>query len=384
MDKKMGLIKPFLFFLGLLLLLDHESFAASLPKSTQQMLKKLKLNPSILADVDQELTVPDKWVKRAREEGKLRVTATWRPAEVKAIFAPFHERYPFINVDYSGGTRTQKLKVLLAYKMSGRIMTDVIFGIGGNFARWKEANALEDMRNLPGFNNIPGKARDPNGLRIGISRNHWCMSYNTRLVKKEELPKRWEDLLTSPIWRGGNLALGNRPESWVIYLWQGKGENWAKDFVTKLFTKVKPQLRKEGLGALVQLVAAGEFHAVIPSLPTIVSRQLKVGAPVGFACPEPVPASIGDAISLKGSPSTYAARLFLNWFLSKEGQIANYFARNVTPVHKDLQRPELTTFADQVLGKELIFNDPDLEVKIAPKLFEFWNNLWLMGGGTKR
>jgi ABC-type Fe3+ transport system substrate-binding protein len=33
------------------------------------------------------------------------------------------------------------------------------------------------------------------------------MTYNTKLVRKEELPKKWEDLLTDPRWKGKNLAL---------------------------------------------------------------------------------------------------------------------------------------------------------------------------------
>ena len=42
--------------------------AAELPKSTQAMLKELKLYPSILSGLDQELAVPQEWIDAAKQE----------------------------------------------------------------------------------------------------------------------------------------------------------------------------------------------------------------------------------------------------------------------------------------------------------------------------
>ncbi len=59
--------------LAFFLVLQPTGYSASLPKATQEMLKKLKLEPSILADVDKNLKVPQEWIEKAKKEGKLKV-----------------------------------------------------------------------------------------------------------------------------------------------------------------------------------------------------------------------------------------------------------------------------------------------------------------------
>jgi iron(III) transport system substrate-binding protein len=383
MGQKVGGWVVSLLFAAFLLTVPANLQSASLPKSSEAMLKKLKLESSILADLDKELQVPKDWIDKARREGKLRVLTTPVSEREKEMLSPFKERYPFIVVDLSGSSQEERtIKTLVAFK-AGRIVTDVLTSVGGYFYAYKDANALEDLRAIPGLKNTPEGAKDPNGLWAGVYTLYWCMAYNTRLVKKEELPKRWEDLLTNPKWREGNLALGNRPQLWAPQLWKVKGENWTKDFLTKLLTEVRPQLRKEGMNALQELLAPGEFHAVIPAWGTRTQQKVLEGAPLGFICPEPVPVSVNEAVILKGAPNMHAARIFINWLLSKEGQIAQYASSYITPVHKDLMRPEFIPFSEQILGKEMSFRDPGLEVDVVPQLTDFWNNLWMRSSRGK-
>jgi ABC-type Fe3+ transport system substrate-binding protein len=87
---------------------------------------------------------------------------------------------------------------------------------------------------------------------------------------------------------------------------------------------------------------------------------------------------------LKGAPNINAARVFVNWFLSMEGQIAQYVSDYAPPVHKNLQRKELVPFADQIVGKKDAFRDPVIELEIQPKLLAVWDDLWLHSGGKAR
>jgi len=368
------------------ILLAHDGPAAPLPKSTQNILKKLKLDPSILSGVDEELQVPKGWIEKTRQEGKLKVrSSSITPKELKLFLAPFKERYPFIDIEYFGANRQSRtIKTLVAYR-SGRFLADLVVNVGTFVDEFKKAKGLEDLLSIPGLRNLPEGLKDPKGEWAGTFTIYWCMTYNTKLVNKRDLPKRWEDLLINPRWRGGNLALGNRPNLFAANLWLAKGERWTKDFLTRLFNEVKPQLRKEGMSALAQLAAAGEFHAVIPSHYKSPYVLVQDGAPVGFFCPEPVPAAVGGAaIILKGAPNINAAKIYLNWLLSKEGQIAQYASTNWTPAHRDLVRKEFLPFADQILGKEQSFTSPNVASEIMPQLFEFWNGLWLKRGGKLR
>jgi len=380
MAKKVSSIVSLLVLI-LLFVPSKAPFSAPLPKSTQKALKKLKLDPSILGDIDKELKVPKDWIKGAKKEGKLSIRSSpWTPQEQRDLFGPFKERYPFIKIEFAGANQEGRtIKTLMAYKR-GKILSDVLGAVSGFTSEYKKVDALADLRGIPNWKNIPKGAKAQDGSWVGWNIRHWCMSYNTRLVKQEDLPKRWEDLLNNPVWRGGNLALGNRPQLWALMLWKAKGEEWTKDFLTRLFTEVKPQLRKEGMSALVHLAAAGEFHAAVPSNKARTYRRVLDGAPMGFTCPEPAPVSAEDIMILKRSQNINAARLFINWMLSKEGQLAASYARQTTPIREDLQLEEIIPFADNVLGKEVSFRSPELEREVMPTLSKFWDKLWLSGG----
>ena len=381
--QKLTLLIPAL-LLGLLQLFSVRAFSAPLPKSTQEMLKKLKLDAAILSDIDKELEVPKAWIDGAKKEGKLRFFSTLDPPQAEVLFRPFKERYPFVAIEYSRASHEDRaIRTLVAYK-NKRIVTDILTGLGGSFFMYKEIDAFEDMRNIPNMKNNPEGTKDPEGLWVGMHLRYWCMAYNTKAIKKEDLPKKWEDLLANPKWRDGNLALGNRPQLWALALWKVKGEGWAKDLLARLFTEVKPQLRREGMNALLELLAAGEFHASVPSAEYRTYQKVLDGAPVSYTCPEPVPAAVSEMGILKGAPNIHAARLFINWFLSKEGQISQYVSDYAPPVHKDLRRKEFLPFADQILGKPVAYRDPASELTLQPKLLEFWDTLWLKGGGRRR
>ena len=81
------------------------------------------------------------------------------------------------------------------------------------------------------------------------------------------------------------------------------------------------------------------------------------GVPIAYTCPEPVPASVEDTVVLKNSPSPYAA-----------------------PLDKELG-PKLLPFADQILGRETSYRNKRVAKDLEPKLYGFWNGLWLKTGG---
>jgi iron(III) transport system substrate-binding protein len=360
--------------------------AAELPKATQAILKALKLDPSILSGLDQELAVPQEWIDGAKKEGAIRIGATWDPPQYRKMTAAFVERYPFIEHEYSRGSRQDRtLKPLLALETSGRVTTDLIGSIGATYAKFKAIDALVDMRDLPGWKNVPDGMKDPEGLWVGQRLRYWCMSYNTDKVKKEDLPKTWDDLLTNPIWRNGALALSNRPNLWFANVWalDGYGEAWGKPYLEKLFGEVKPQLRKEGNNALLGLLIAGEFKAVVPGADYRTKQYFLKKAPIAWHCPEPVPLAISELSIVKGNPHPYASKLWVNWFLSKEGQIAQYYANHAPPVHKDLQTPDFLSFADEIVGKKVAFRDPVQLEEDLPKIFAVWNPLWDPSGHSK-
>ena len=356
--------------------------AAELPQATQQILEKTKLPASILSGLDKELEMPADWLAGARKEKQLRIGGTWDPGQFNAFIKPFRERYPFLDVRYSRGTRFDRVtKPLIAYK-TGRILMDVISGIGAEFQVFKDADAIENLAGIPNWSNVPASMQEKNGWWIGQRLRYWCMSYNTDRVSKDKLPKTWDDVINNPALSNQRLGMGNRPNLWLLPMWDMKGEAWTHSYSEKLFAINKPQLRKEGMNALIELVIAGEFDVALPSAEYRTKQLMDKGAPIAWHCPEPVPMTISEMIVVKGG-NTNAAKMFVNWFMSKEGQVSQFAADQAPPVHKDLQTREFLAFPDEILGRPVAYLEPETLENDLDKLVKFWDPLWYTGMGLK-
>jgi iron(III) transport system substrate-binding protein len=370
--------------IGILVLaagLAGPAFGADLPEPTRAMLKALKMDASVLSGLDRELEVPADWVAKARTEGKVRYLGLFSRDEWPVFIAPFKARYPFIDIQHTRTGRVGRVdKVLIAFK-EGRVIADVLEAVGAAMKSFREAGALTDLGDLPNFTRILPGMRAKDGVWVGERVKYWCIAYNTKLLKKQDLPKRWEDILTIKALHNGNIGLTNRPHNWVLNLWLAHGEAWTRDYLDKLFTTVRPQLRKEGARALVALTIAGEFHAGIPSTDYGVHDYSAKGAPIGWHCPEPVPVAISELVIVKGSKTLNSARIFLNWFLSKEGQLSQFHAAKASPVHKDLQDKGLVKFGNEIKGKSTALRPPESLVAEFPKIQRVWNEAWSRAGG---
>jgi iron(III) transport system substrate-binding protein len=349
--------------------------AAELPQSTREVLTKLSLDESVLAGLDKELAVPREWTERARQQGTLRLTGSWEPRRFDIFVRPFNERYPFVKIIYTSGSYdVRALRPLIAFEQ-GRYIADIVSGIGSAVSRYVAAGAFDDVRVLPAGVAVADAMKGADGSWIGIRMRYWCMSYNPSKVKKSDLPAQWDDLVANPRWQNGVLGLTNIPDTWLLPLWAAKGEDWGRRFTDALFLKLDPQLRKEGANALIKLVQIGELDAAIPSGDHEIMEYVKKGAPVGWHCPEPVPVAVSEMGLMKGSPNIDAARLFGNWLLSKEGQIAQFEQDHSPPIHKDLQLAKFVLFPDEVMGKKTAFRDADVNAQFEA-FREHWNPLW--------
>ncbi len=355
--------------------------AAELPKATKDMLTELKLDASILKGLDQELKVPASWIAAAKKEKPLRYYGNFSHAEWPVFYKPFQARYPSIKISHSRTSRVGRVeKSLIAFKQ-GRVFADIIAAIGPGIKPFREAGALTDLRDIPNFTLAHPDMRDKDGLWVGEKLKYWCMAYNTTLLKEKDLPKRWEDILTTKILHKGNIGISNRPHNWILPIWNKNGEAFTRNFIHGLFTTVRPQLRKEGARALVVLTIAGEFHAAIPATPYRVAGYAKKGAPIGWHCPEPAPVTISTLVVIKGGRAPNAAKVFINWFLSKEGQLAQYFSTKASPVHKDLQDKGLVQYGDKIKGKEIALRTPESLIHVFPGVLKIWNDGWMKAGG---
>jgi len=357
--------------------------AAELPHATQELLGQAKLDAGILAGLEAELAMPKEWLEGAKGEPDLKILASWDPKQFRALSAPFRERYPFVKLTYMRGTLIDRgVKALEAFK-TGRYFAAIIASPGNYWLDYRDIGAFADLRVLPNFAKLGPEERDPNGLWMGQKIAYRCMAYNTERVPKSELPARWDDLLTNPFWRGGKLGIPNRPNLWLSQLWHAQGRDWTTDFIRKLFGTVKPQLRQEGSSAAVGLTVAGEVPAMVAAAEYRVKEYKTKGAPVNLHCPEPVPTAVSPMVLWKGTPAKYSAYLFLDWFLSKEGQLAQYVADLSTPVHAGMKDdPRFLPFPEEIVGKKQALRDEAALESEYPEMMKVYQPLWEASGGA--
>lgn len=353
------------------------------PASAVKLANKYNISAQLMAGWEAEHKVPGAWIAGARKGGKLRISGSSRRRDFKRLAAPFRERYPFIKIDYTRGSRSNRvLKPLLAFR-GGRYITDIITGMNTGIDKFLEVDALTDLSDLPNRANIPIKFGGSSTKWIGARLRYYCLAYNTKLVKKSELPKTWEDLMTSKALHNHKVALWWGVGSWLMPLWGAKGPEWTTQFIHDIFGKLKAERRKEGMTALTKLTAAGEFKATLAVAAYMVTRVSKKGGPVAFHCPDTVMVNATITGVLKGSPNTHAAKLFLNWLLSLEGQLFQYRHTGSRPIHKALQTEKFMPFPKETLGKTMAFLDPGKMVDEIPALMKIWKPYWEGGSGPK-
>ena len=362
----------------------HGMEAATLPPATQKVLTDLKLDPAIMNGLDAELAVPKDWLDAAGKEGGVIILGTWRDDEFRRMTGPFSQRYPSVKLQYNrAGNASRGTKVVLALH-EGRVIADVITSVADAYSEFVKLKALADLRELPGFKNLDSKYVAEDGTWVSYKLAFRCMSYNTDLVKKEDLPRKWDDLVQNPRWGDGKIALSDNPNAWLLALWSANGEQWGKDFTRRLFEELKPQQRKEGMMALTALTVAGEFQASIPAPERRAESYANKGAPVSYHCPEPVPITLSQIVMLDKAPHKNGARLFVNWLLSAEGQLMQYATSASVPAHKNLQDPRFIPFAETIIGKPSIARGEDLlGSSLGETMLKTWYTYWMKPADEK-
>jgi iron(III) transport system substrate-binding protein len=145
----------------------------------------------------------------------------------------------------------------------------------------------------------------------------WIQEYNTRAVRKEDLPKSYQDL-RAPRWKG-KLGIEAANDDWfgrlVTEMGEAKGlELWRAIVATN---GISP---RKGHSLLGNLVVSGEVPFAITMHLNVAQSAKKAGAPVDWIALEPVVARANGIGVLRKAPNPRGARLLYEFFIGDEGQ----------------------------------------------------------------
>ena len=297
-------------------------------------------------------------IDAAKKEGRL----AWYTALVIDQFAlpaaaAFEKKYG-VKVEPIRTTSTEITLRISSEGKAGRVFADVFDGFGPT--QLVKEGLVESYIPDSG-KTLPGEFRDPRGY--WIAGNYYVLTpgYNSDLVKPSEAPKTLEDFL-DPKWKG-KLVWGTTPSptsaSGFIGLALAEfGEQKGMDYLRKLATQGVIPVANSGR-ALLNQVIAGEFpiamlifnnHAVISKAKGAPAEWIKLNPSIGLL-------SVFSIV--RGAPHPNAAKLFLEFLLSPEGQAivrdADYMPVDpAVPPNDPSLRPDGVTFRAKYFRPEEI------------------------------
>jgi iron(III) transport system substrate-binding protein len=252
-------------------------------------------------------------IEGAKKEKKLVWYTSMTLPNAMPLLESFKLKHPFVQVDYlrAGGEAT--LNRILTETRVGKWEFDVVSVT--QMETLLHHQVLAPYRS-PESKSYIAEFQDSAGYWTGIAVNYYAIGYNTKLVSESEAPKRWEDLLDRK-WKG-KISIDREEYAWYAALLSSWGKERTRDYMESL-AKQDIQWRKNHV-LMAQLMAAGEFPVAIIYAHTIEEMKRR-GAPVEWVNTlDPIVASI-QRIALGRKPThPHAAKLFIDFVLSKEGQ----------------------------------------------------------------
>ena len=254
------------------------------------------------------------------EETKKQGTVCWyadmQSQNADAIVKLLGERFPFLRVELIRLGRDRLINRVMTEYRAGKFIPDVISASSAFVDELRNAGII--TRNAAPFRKFlrPG-LKDEDGWVNGVSTAFYTIFYNTKLVKNDDLPKRYQDLVDSR-WKG-MIALDQEDVEWLAALIETMGRSNAIAFAKKLAANHLNVRRGHTL--LGQLVASGE-SALFPDQYLHSAINLKnSGAPVGMHFIEPVLTQTSDAVWVAGNaPRVHSGLFFTDFLFSREVQ----------------------------------------------------------------
>jgi iron(III) transport system substrate-binding protein len=264
-------------------------------------------------------SIDDALIAAAKKEGKLAFYTAMDLPVAERFAKAFEARFPgiVVRVERSGAERVFQR---IGQEMSSRIYACDVANTAdaAHVIVWRRNGWLAPYLPEDVAKHFPAEHYDGDGLFVTTRVWFSSLGYNTKLVKPEDAPKSFADIL-DPKW-AGKMVKAHPAYSGTIMtatfqiardLGWGFFEKLAKQRVMQVQSSTDPP-KKLALGERMVMADGNDYNLI----------QLKErGDPVEVVYPtEGTPTVTGPTGVFKSAPNPNAARLFHNWLHSCEGQ----------------------------------------------------------------
>jgi iron(III) transport system substrate-binding protein len=291
-------------------------------------------------------------VEAARKEGKVAFYTAMDLVFAERLARLFEARFAGIavRVERSGAERVFQ-RIGQEYGSSIYAVDVVNTADQAHVIAWKRNGWLVQYLPEEVVRYYDKKYYDPEGFEVVTRVLVSPFGINTNLLKIEEAPKSFADLL-DPKW-SGKMVKAHPAYSGTI---MNATFQIARDLGWGYFEKLAKQniLQVQSATDTPKRIALGERAIMIDGAGYLVIRNKEAGQPVDVIYPaEGTPLATSPSVVMKGAPNPNAARLFHNWMHSREAQqFLIDFARQYSPHSQAVEKPGVRKLADIKLMKE--------------------------------
>ena len=322
----------------------------------------------------------DGLVKKAEEEGEVAIYATDSIGNAQSIWTAFQKRYPKIKlIGTSVGRGSDLFPKLFSERRAGKYLADVFLaGPTAVHLNLYPAKVLDPMPPALVHANVTDLTKwwqgkhhyvDPEGQYNFMYESALYgppLSFNTTIVNEKEIKSAWD--LVQPQWKGKLAVLQlNATQGSTALAFVYHHPQLGPKFIERVYRDMEPTFFRD-LRQGTDWLSQGKFP--ICFLCRRIDRAQMQGLPVAELDPYAVVerpgigAGSGAIVLMNRHPHPNAAKVFLNWFLSLEGQIAfrqaNVDELRVGSMREDLPQEILPPLARRRKDKEYLFiNRPE-------------------------
>jgi iron(III) transport system substrate-binding protein len=302
-------------------------------------------------------TASQQYYDKAKTEGKLTAYGVGDRAQFEPVKEAFQKRFPGIEVEGVDQRGRESREKVFAEQRGRNFVADIVISGFTTQQELIEAGFVESYKSPQTDQVIPELATaagDLNSRSITI----FTPMINTNLIPAGQEPKNWNDVL-DPKWRG-KIAMddprGSGPGGTILSPMELMfGLDWSQKLAEQ-----KPFFATQA-GPLVAGTVRGEYAMFLSANQTDIINQRKAGAPVKqLRLAEGVGITQISMALIKNAPHPNAAKLWIEWNLSEEGQKA-LASVGLGPVRKGVTASE----PESTLGNTAILPRDDTPEAIA-------------------
>ena len=312
-------------------------------------------------------------IAKAKQEGKVvYYTDLIVDQIVRPLVAGFEAKYG-VKVEYARADSQANLLKLMGEHKAGSMQADV-FATTSGLKPLLDVNAVMKTQ-LEGAKALPPEFKDPNGYWIAANYYVMTPAVNTDLVPEKDRPKTYEDLLDKKwtdkiVWKQNDTSGG---PGFIGHVLSTMGEEKGMAYLRQLREQ---RIKSVGASARAVLdqVIAGEYPLVLQIFNHHAALSAKKGAPSQWLKLEPVMVQTELHAITAAAPHPNAAKLFLEYMISKEGQLifqkADYFpTRSDVPASMPELAPSTGGFKAAVMSPDDIARDYEKWAALYIQLF---------------